>query len=312
MNSFFRDLAANVGQGTKARLAVPLAEDEAVAYAVERGVQAGLIQALLIGDADKIREMYGKTASTEGVTVIHEPDPGKACKAAVSAVREGRADLLMKGLVPTSTILKAVLNSQEGLKKNPLLSHLAFFELKNHPGLRILTDAAINIAPDADVLEKIAKNAIEAFRLFSSRVPKVALLSANEKVSEKVASTVLAKEVMQKFSNPDEAIVEGPISLDLSVSAESARIKKYSGRIQGDADILVVPRIEVGNVLYKSLQYFACADMGGVVFGAQCPVVLTSRADSNETKFSSLLLGVTLWRNARSAVGTEKGAEAGQ
>ena len=108
MSSFFGDLAGKVGQGTKARLAVPLAEDEAVAYAVERGVQSGLIQALLIGDAEKIRGMYGKIASTEGVTVIHEPDPVKACKAAVKAVREGRADLLMKGLVPTSTILKTV------------------------------------------------------------------------------------------------------------------------------------------------------------------------------------------------------------
>ncbi|MBF0501142.1 MAG: phosphate butyryltransferase [Candidatus Riflebacteria bacterium] len=299
-SSFFEDLTKNAGKVGKARIAVPMAEDEAVAYAVERGVRDGFIDAVLIGDSDKISVIYADLASSKNVTIVHETDSVKACKIAVSMVREGRVDLLMKGLVPTSTILKAILNSEAGLKKSPLLSHITFFELKEQPGMRMITDVGINIAPDPDALEKIVRNAIEAFHLFKPDIPKVALLSANEKVSDKIPGTVLAQAVAAKFSGCMEAIVEGPVSLDLSVSAESARIKKYKGKIQGDADILVVPRIEVGNVLYKSLQYFSGANLGGVVFGAQCPVVLTSRSDSNETKFFSLLLGVTLWRNARS------------
>lgn len=294
MNGFFKELPGMARGKRPMRVAIPLAEDEACAYAVGEGLKAGLVEALLIGNPVKIRELYGEAAKHPAVTIIEEPEAGAACKKAVALVREGKADLLMKGLVPTSSILKAVLSSSDGLKKNPLLSHLCFFERKDEPGLKILTDAAINIAPDAEALEKIARNAIEAFRAFFPRAPKVAMLSANEKVSDKVPSTLLAKDVVARFPNPDEAIVEGPISLDLSVSPESARIKKYQGKIRGDADILVAPRIETGNVLYKSLQYFADARMGGVVFGAKCPVVLTSRSDSNATKFSSLLLGLAL------------------
>lgn len=294
MNGFFKDLPELARGKRPMRVAIPLAEDEACAYAVTEGLKTGLVEARLIGNPVKIRELYGDAANHKAVTIIEEPDATAACKKAVAMVREGQADLLMKGLVPTSSILKAVLSSSDGLKKNPLLSHLCFFERKDEPGLKILTDAAINIAPDADTLEKIVRNAIEAFRAFYPRVPKVALLSANEKVSDKVPSTLLAQAVVAKFPNLDEAIVEGPISLDLSVSPESARIKKYQGKIRGDADILIAPRIETANVLYKSLQYFADASMGGVVYGARCPVVLTSRSDSNATKFASLLLGLAL------------------
>jgi phosphate butyryltransferase len=139
-------------------------------------------------------------------------------------------------------------------------------------------------------------NAAEAYKLFSSNPAKVSLLAANEKVSEKLPSTVLAKNVAEKMQNRNDIIVEGPISIDLSLSKESAEIKKYKGKIQGDADIFIAPRIETGNALYKSLQYYIKAKMGGLVYGARCPVVLTSRADDNNTKFNSLLLGIVLWQ----------------
>jgi len=311
MSQFFQGLVEGLHEGRTARVAIPLAQDEACAYAVCTGVRKGLLSAVLIGDVAEITKMYAEIATHEGVQIVAETNADAACRKAVALVREGAADLLMKGLVPTSTILKAVLNSKEGLKKNPLLSHLAFFEHPSHPGMKILSDAAINIAPDVEALEKIARNAIEAFRLFTDRPPKVALLSANEKVSDKVPSTGLAKETAARFADPQEAVVEGPISLDLAIHPESGRIKKYGGKIQGDADIFIAPRIEVGNVLYKSLQYFAQAEMGGVVFGAQCPVVLTSRSDSNETKFNSLMLGVRLWRNASRSEAATKTQAAG-
>lgn len=300
MGDFFARLTEKVDVSRKSRIAIPMAQDEACAYAVCRGVKSGLMTATLIGDPQKIREMYGEVTSREDITILEESDPTKACKKAVQLVRSGKADLLMKGLVPTSTILKAVLNSQEGLKKNPLLSHLTFFELPQKNGFKILTDVAINIAPDVETQTRIVENAVEAFRLFEDRPPKVALLAANEKVSEKVPSTVLAQSVAQAFASRKDVIVEGPISLDLSVSDDSVRIKKWQGRIKGDADIFVTPRIETGNVLYKSLQYYAQVPMGGLVYGARCPVVLTSRADDNDTKFSSMLLGILIWQLEKS------------
>ena len=221
-------------------------------------------------------------------------------------VRDGEADILMKGLVATSTILKAVLHSEEGLKKNPLLSHLTFFQIPGKEGVRILTDAALNISPDADCLEKEIHNAAEAFRLFARRPVRVSLLAANEKVSEKVPATVLAKEVATRFAGHETNLVDGPISLDLSVSEESVKVKGYQGNVRGNADVFVVPRIEAGNVFYKSLQYFARAPMGGLVYGAKCPVVLTSRADSNDTKFNSLLLGVVLWQREHGALPADR------
>lgn len=297
-SKFFSNVVEALNPDKKCRVAIPMAQDEACAYAVCQGVKKGILAATLIGYPEKIKELYSEIISNDSVTIINKTDETAACKLAVKEVRENRADILMKGLVSTSTLLKAVLNAKEGLKKNPLLSHLAFFEFPQKPGLKILTDAAMSIAPDAEMIKKEVENAVEAFRLFESRKPKVALLAANEKVSEKVPSTVLAKESKELLSTNEDIIVEGPISFDLSVSKESAEIKKYKGLIQGDADIFIVPRIEVGNVFYKSLQYFIKADMGGLVFGAKCPVVLTSRADDNNTKFNSLLLGISLWQRA--------------
>lgn len=297
--SFFGRLAGDLDRNRLCRVAVPFAQDEAVSYAVCEAVRLGVAGAVLIGDPAAIREMYGETASHPAVKIVPEIDAAKACQTAIDAVREGNAEILMKGLVPTAVILKAVLNSQRGLKKNPVLSHLAFFELPTQPGLKLLTDPALNIAPDAEMLVKEVENAAEAFRIFvPDRPPRVALLAANEKVSDKVPSTVMAGLAAQALSQREDLVAEGPISLDLACSTDSCRIKKYKGRIQGNADIFVVPRIETGNALYKSLQYLVRARMGGMIFGARCPIVLTSRADDNATKLNSLLLGIRLWQGA--------------
>lgn len=295
-SSFFSELVGSLEKKMLCRVAVPLAEDEACAFAICEGIRQGLLEALLIGNPAKIHALYGDIATNKAVTIIPEEDDKKACQRAIAAVRENRADIIMKGLVATSTLLKAVLNTRDGLKRNPLLSHLTFFEMKNKPGLKIVTDVALNIAPDVDTLIGEVQNAVEAFRLFYDRVPKVALLAANEKVSEKVPATVLARDTAEKLKDRDDMLVEGPLALDLAISPESADVKKYSGRIRGDADLLVVPRIEAGNALYKSLQYFIDCAMGGLVYGARCPVVLTSRADDNDTKFYSLMMGVALWQ----------------
>lgn len=297
-DNFFSKLVSTLNSERKCRLAVPLANDEACAYAICHAVKTGILQATLIGDPDQIKTLYGDVAQHDQVKIINETDDKKACAMAVAEVREGRCDILMKGLVATSTLLKAVLNTNTGLRKNPILSHLAFFEFPDKPGLRILTDAAMVISPDEETMTREIENAVEAFAMFADKPPKVALLAANEKISEKVPSTVLAERVSKALATRKNMIVEGPISFDLAVSRESAQIKKYQGKIQGDADIFVVPRIDTGNAFYKALQYYVKAPMGGLVYGAQCPVVLTSRADDNNTKFYSLLLGMVIWQRS--------------
>lgn len=296
--NFFSQLVDTLDPSMKCRVAIPLANDEACAYAVCHAVKTGILQATLIGDPEQIKVMYGEVACHELVTIINETDEKSACRLAVREVKEGRCDIIMKGMVATSSLLKAILHSTDGLKKNPILSHLTFFEFPDRPGLKILTDAAMCIAPDPETLIKEIDNAAEAFALFAARPAKVALLAANEKISEKVPSTILADTVARALAHRTDIIVEGPISFDLAVSEDSARTKKYQGKIQGNADIFVVPRIDTGNAFYKSLQYFIKADMGGLVYGARCPVVLTSRADDNGTKFNSLLLGIVLWQRA--------------
>ena len=296
---FFSKLVETLDSGKVCRVAIPIANDDACAYAVCQAVKMGILKATLIGDKEEIATMYSEVAKHENVKIIEETEEKAACAAAVREVKEGHADILMKGNVNTSTLLKAVLNSKDGIRKNPILSHLTFFELPGKDGVKILTDAAMCIAPDEETLQKEIENACEAFKLFNNRPVKVGLLAANEKVSEKVPSTVLADNVAKSMKSRSDIIVEGPISFDLAVSEESAKTKKYKGEIQGDADIFVVPRIETGNALYKSLQYYIKANMGGLVYGARCPVVLTSRADDNNTKFNSLLLGMALWQRNR-------------
>ncbi|HNW36904.1 MAG TPA: phosphate acyltransferase, partial [Candidatus Ozemobacteraceae bacterium] len=211
--TFFGRLAGDLDRKRTCRIAVPFAQDEAVAYAICEAVRMGAGAATLVGDREKIVHLYGDIATNKMVTIVSESDPVKACQRATQFIRDGEADILMKGLVPTGTILKAVLNSQHGIKKNPLLSHLAFFELPSQPGLKILTDAALNIAPDAEMLVKIVENAVEAFRIFvSDRPARVALLAANEKVSQKLPSTVAADQVAKALATREEMIVEGPIS----------------------------------------------------------------------------------------------------
>ncbi len=299
MNSdFFNKLVESIDSSKICRVSIPIANDDACAFAVCQAVKMGILKAVLIGDPAEIESMYAEVARHENVIITDEREEKAACAIAVKEVKEGRADILMKGNVNTSTLLKAVLNSKDGIRKNPILSHLTFFELPGNPGLKILTDAAMCIDPDEETLIREIENANEAFRLFCDRPAKIALLSANEKVSEKVPSTVLAANVCKSLQSKADIIVEGPISFDLALSHESAQIKKYAGEIQGDADILVVPRIETGNALYKSLQYYIKAQMGGLVYGAKCAVVLTSRADDNNTKFNSLLLGMALWQRS--------------
>lgn len=209
-------------------------------------------------------------------------------KNAVQSIVDGHAQVLMKGMVQTRTMLKEVLVKENGLRDKNVLSHVALVNLPQYERNILLTDAAMNIAPTTEQLIQIVENAIQVAHRTGISQPKIALLSSAEKYNRKMPSSVLAKEVMDHFTDRNDAIIYGPISLDLAISKEAAEHKRFDAPIKGDADILVVPTIDVGNTLYKAFTIIGDAVIGGVIVGAKIPIVLTSRSDDNESKLFAL------------------------
>ena len=282
----------------KSAVAVACAEDSHVLEAVYDAREMATF--VLIGDANKIREAAEEAkADISGMEIVDEPDAAKACAYAVSLVSDGKADALMKGLVDTSVIMKAVLNKEAGMRTGRTLSHLAVFELPTYHKLLFVTDAAINISPDLATKREIVQNSVEAVNNLGITNPKVAMLAAKEKADAKMPVTMDAAELSTMYENGEitNCILDGPLALDNAVSRESAEIKGIESPVAGDADILVCPNIESGNILYKSLAFLGGGKNGGVVLGAKKPVILTSRADSAESKTISIALGILSGRN---------------
>jgi len=278
-------------------IAVAVAQDEEVLNAVKDAKDLGLADAILVGDKEEIV----KAAESCGIDVgtfeiIDEKDKTEACKKAVSLISEGKADIVMKGLVDTSIILKAVLAEEAGLRTGNILSHVAVFEVKDYDRLFIVTDAAMNIAPDLQQKKQIIENAVKVAHAMGNENPKVAVLAAVEKVNPKMQATLDAEALveMNKKGELKGCMVGGPFALDNAVSVEAAKHKGIDHPVAGHADILMVPQIEAGNMLYKSMVFFAKAQNAGIVVGAKVPIVLTSRADSHIAKLNSIALGVLL------------------
>lgn len=206
----------------------------------------------------------------------------------VRSVVNNEADILLKGGIQTHTLLKEVLKKEYDLKTQDLLSHVALVNLPALGRQILLTDAGMNITPSEDQLEEIINNVIKVGQAIGLERPKVALISAAENFNPKMPSSVLAKALTERFEDSQEAIVYGPLSLDLSLSKTAVEHKKFQGPIQGDADIIVVPNIDVGNVLYKSFLLFGEAVMGGTIVGTKVPIVLTSRSDEVRSKLYAL------------------------
>jgi len=288
---------------------VACADDANVLEALE--LAKDMVSFILVGDDEKIR-LAAKEAKADisRAEIIHEPDPVEACNKAVQIVSSGKAQALMKGQVDTSVIMKAVLNKDAGMRIGRTLSHLAVFELPTYHKLLFVTDAAINVAPAVSTKVEIIQNAVEAVLALGVNLPKVAMLCAKEKPDTKMPATMEAAEItahhkaMQALDemapdvNADDVIfakrfiLDGPLALDNAISRESVAIKGIKSPVGGDADILVCPDIEAGNILYKALAFLAGAKNGGVVLGAKRPVILTSRADSAESKLISIALGI--------------------
>lgn len=279
-------------------VAVACAQDEDALLAVENARANGIIEAVLIGDMAKIKEIAEKNAiDLNAYQCMDFPDLTEASRKAVELVSSGKAHMVMKGLVDTSIILKAVLDKEIGLRTGNALSHVAVFDLHTHyHKLLLVTDAAMNIAPDLTTKKQIIENAVVVAKALDIETPKVAVICAKEKVEPKMPATVDAAELqaMNERGEISDCLVGGPLALDNAVSLDAAKLKKISHPVAGDADILLCPTIEAGNVLYKSLGFLTSAESAGVIVGAKAPVILTSRADSEQAKLNSIALGVLM------------------
>lgn len=279
------------------KLALAVAQDSYALDAVSKAAARGFIKPLLVGNKDLIIQLaQQENILVDGWEIIDEPDTVKAVEIAVRLVHDGIADVLMKGGCSTAQLLKGVLNRDWGLRKGALLSHFALFEIPAYHKLLGITDVAINIAPTLDDKVAIINNAVDFLLRLGISNPKVALIAAVETVNEQMPATVDAAGIARM--NRDNAIrgclIEGPLAFDTAISKESADHKNLISEVAGDADLLVMPDIEAGNVLYKALAYFAGSRVASVILGASAPVVLTSRSDSEEAKLNSILLAAAV------------------
>ncbi len=288
------DLLETAVKKTGATIAVACPDDDHVLSAVTEAYRLGICSFILVGDKDK----------TEKIAVEHKfdispfrfidvTDKPEACLRAAKLVSDGEAGGLMKGLVDTSVILKAVLNKELNLRTDSRLTHLAVFSVPQYPKLLFVTDAAINLAPDFDCFVDIIKNSVTAVRALGVQKPKVALLAAKEKPDPKMPVTMVYQDIVNTRPDLSEtAYIAGPLALDNAVSKESAVTKGIINDVAGDADILVCPDLEAGNILYKSLSFLNTTESGGIVLGSKAPIVLTSRADSAKSKLIAIAFAV--------------------
>ncbi|HYF84296.1 MAG TPA: phosphate butyryltransferase [Clostridia bacterium] len=298
VRTFNEILRAAKDKGPKI-IAVAVAQDIEVLSAVNGAKDLGIANAILVGDKDEI----SKAAKECGVDInkfdiIDIKEKDEACRKAVELVSTGKAHIVMKGLVDTSVILKAVLDEKIGLRTGNVLSHVAVFDVSGYDRLFYVTDAAMNIAPNVLQKKQIIENAVQVANALGNDNPKVALLAAVEKVNPKMQATLDAAELvkMNESGELTGCTLGGPFALDNAVSVEASKHKGIIHPVAGYADILLVPDIEAGNILYKSMVFLARAKNAGVIVGAKAPVVLTSRADSDEAKLNSIAIAALMAR----------------
>ncbi|HRX58132.1 MAG TPA: bifunctional enoyl-CoA hydratase/phosphate acetyltransferase [Eubacteriales bacterium] len=278
-------------------VAVAAAQDSFVLSALRRASDRGLCRALLIGDEREIRAVSSRDGiDLAGMEILDCPEKPDCCKLAVQLVREKRAQAVMKGFVGTATMLREVVNAEHGLRESVLISYVSVFELPGFDRLVYLTDPAINMYPDLAAKRHIIENAVKVANLLGNDLPVVGCLCAIETVNPKMPCTVEAAELvrMNRAGEIQNCAVSGPLALDNCLFREAALHKGIKDPNAGKADVLLAPQIETGNALYKSFVFVAGASCAGVVVGASAPVILTSRADSAETKLNSIALAMRI------------------
>ena len=293
MSKNFDDLLSILKGVETKKVAVAVAQDEPVLEAIKEATEKGIAQAILVGDKQQIHEIAKKIdLDLSDYEIMDIKDPKKATLEAVKLVSSGHADMLMKGLVDTATFLRSVLNKEVGLRTGKLMSHVAVFEVEGWDRLLFLTDAAFNTYPELKDKAGMINNAVVVAHACGLEMPKVASICPVEVVNTSMQSTVDAA-LLAKMSDRGQikgCIVDGPFALDNAISEEAAHHKGVKGPVAGKADVLLLPNIETANVMYKTLTYFSKSKNGGLLVGTSAPVILTSRADSFETKVNSIAL----------------------
>jgi phosphate butyryltransferase len=293
------DLRRLVEGGARKKLVLAAAQDQHSLGAVIKAWKENIVEPILVGNREIIQNICAaNNYDIGGLKIVHEPNTEMSVEMAVRMVSDKQGDVLMKGMVGTSTLLKCVLNKEWGLRTGNLLSHFALFEVETYHKVIAVTDVAMNIAPNLKDKIAIVNNSVTCMNRLGYKMPKVAVLGAVEMVNENMEATLHAA-LLSKMNQRDQiknCIIDGPLAFDNAVSLISAQNKGIKSEVAGDTDLLLMPDIEVGNVLYKSLVFFAKAKVASIILGAMVPIVLTSRSDSEQAKFDSILLAAAASR----------------
>ena len=297
MSKSFEELISKANQNTLKKVSVSNAQDEPVLQAVKAAKEQNIATAILVGDEAKIREIAASIdMDLTDFEIINEPDTEAAALKAVELVHNGKADILLKGLLETKTFLKSVLNKEVGLRTGKMLSHVCVFEIEGINRLLFFTDVAFNTYPTLADKVNIINNAVEVAHACGIECPKVAPLCAVETVNPKMQPTVDADNLTKMYEGGDfkGCQIYGPLSMDLAIDPEAAVHKGVTNPVAGHADILLFPNIDAGNITYKILVRTAKVKIGNVLVGTSAPVVLTSRSDDFQTKLNSIALATVI------------------
>ncbi len=293
-NKTFDDLLAKVGSIKQKKLSVAVAQDKAVLEAVKIAKERGIADSILVGDKEEIERIAAEIGmNIADFEIVDEKDTVEASLKAVKLVHDGDADMYMKGLLPTATFLKSVLNKEVGLRTGKPLSHVCVFEIPGIDRLLFLTDVAFMPYPTLEDKKCIIDYTVNVAKACGVNMPKVAPLAALETVNEKMPVTVEAAELtrMNEAGEIKDCIVDGPLSLDIALYREAAEEKGALDRkIAGDADILLFPDIHAGNLVYKAIVHMVPCKNGNILTGTKAPVILASRSDTVDVKVNSIAL----------------------
>lgn len=295
MISKLSELIKRANSNPPKTIVVAAAEDEAVLKAIKSVVDKNVAIPILVGNESMI-EAIAKSIHFDlsGIEVINNDDNDaiRSAEIAIEQIHKGKASILMKGNIATGTLLKAVVNKEKGLRKSELLSHVSFFESPYYHKILCVTDVAMNIAPNLNDKVHIINNAVEACHKIGIDNPKVAVVAAVESVNPKMQATIDAAELkeMNLKGKITGCIIDGPLAIDNAVNKKAAELKGISGEVAGNCDIIIAPDIEAGNMFYKALNFLGGATSAAIIMGAEVPIVLTSRADNEQSKLLSIAL----------------------
>ncbi len=292
----FEELYAAIKQYDRVTISVAAAQDKEALLCVKAAYEKGIANAILVGDESLIRPLVIELGLPADIRIVNEPDVKQSALTAVKLIHDGEADILLKGILNTSDYLKAVLNPDVGLRTGRLLGSLSAYQYPGGKKLLFATDTGVNILPDVEEKKQLLYSAFEALKKLGIDSPKVACLAANENVNPKMPSTVDGRQLAEYFTADKSftGIVEGPVAMDVAVSAEAAHHKGLDSKVAGDVDLLLFSSVDSGNIWSKSLIHFANFSMANVILGATNPVILVSRADTAEIKLNSIAMACLL------------------